>query len=660
MRIDKSKKATTAEKSVKRSSESTFAKHGGAKLSKWLIVGIVAGISILTFIAYSPALDNGFTNWDDPTYIIENPIIKDLSAANIKRIFSEVYFANYQPLQIFSYAIEYHFFGLDATGYHAVSIVMHIITTLLIGIFIYLLIGDVWLSAAASLIFGVHSIHVESVAWAAERKDLLYAMFLFASLIFYTTYIKSNFKLKWIVLAFLLFVLSVFSKTMAVSLVPMLILIDVLYKRKFDTKVIAEKIPFVILAIIMGLISVNVTKDTSDPYAQEAAPYPLMSRIYFASHNLLNYLAKSIIPFNQKTYYQYPVVGDMPVPVEYMVSLAVVVILAGLIIYSLKNTRWIFFGASFFTVAVALVLMLYTIGPTIFSERYTYVASAGLYALMAYGLLQLATTGIAGFKLHKNISLSIIAVCAILLIVKTRVQCEVWKDSLTFWTDVIKQDPKVPIAYNNRGNEYKSKNDFEKAIPDLKEAIRLKKDYLEPYIILGDIYRTQGKSQEAMENLNYALKLKPNSPQALVNRGIVHCVLGNIEEGKKDFDKAIEYKKEMYEAYSNRGNYYAIKRDYATAIQNYEQAIRINPDFQDAYLNLGKTYFELKQPDKSLNYLTQYVEHNGPNPEVYWMMALVYASQNDYGNAIAKAAEAKSKGHAINEAQLAQWGQMRR
>ncbi|MBK8845191.1 MAG: tetratricopeptide repeat protein [Bacteroidetes bacterium] len=659
MRIDKTKKNQPTEKAVKRSSESTFVKRGGHQLNKWLIIGIALGIGMFTLIAYYPCLDNGFTNWDDPTYIIENPIIKELSAANIKRIFSEVYFANYQPLQIVSYAIEYHFFGLNASGYHAVSLAMHIVITLLVGFFIYLLINDIWLSAAAALIFGVHSIHVESVAWAAERKDLLYALFLFSALIFYTKYVQSAFKLKWIVLAFLFFILSVFSKTMAVSLVPMLILIDILYKREFNARAIIEKIPFVVLAIIMGLISVNVTKDTTDPYAQESAPYPLMSRIYFASHNLLNYLVKSIVPINQKTYYQYPVVGNEAVPIEYMIAFAVVLILSGLIIYSLKFTRWIFFGVGFFTVAVALVLMLYTIGPTIFSERYTYVASAGLYALIAYGLMQLGTSGIAGFKLNKNISLGIICVCALLLIVKTRAQCEVWKDSITFWSDVIKQDSKVPIAYNNRGNEYKSKNDFEKAIPDLKEAIRLKKDYLEPYIILGDIYRTQGKSQEAMENLNYALKLKPNSPQALVNRGIVYCVLGNIEEGKKDFDKAIEYKKEMFEAYGNRGNYYAIKRDYPTAIQNYEQAIRINPDFQDAYLNLGKTYFELKQPEKSLNYLRQYLNRNGPNPEVYWMMALVYASQNDFANASAKAAEAKSKGFAVNDAQIAQWGQMK-
>ena len=152
----------------------------------------ICGILLLTFIVFFPSLNNGLTNWDDPRYLNDNPLIRKLSAENIRRIFTEVYFGNYQPLHIFSYAVEYHFYKLNPAGYHTTSVVMHLIVTFLVYRFILLLSGNSPIALISALLFGIHPLHVESVAWAAERKDLLYGMFFVGSLILYIRYIKSD------------------------------------------------------------------------------------------------------------------------------------------------------------------------------------------------------------------------------------------------------------------------------------------------------------------------------------------------------------------------------------------------------------------------------------------------------------------------------------
>src|SRR6185503_18481852 len=195
-------------------------------------------ILAVTFISFIPALNNALTNWDDPRYLTDNPLIKKLSFENIRRIFTEPYFGNYQPLHIFSYALEYQLYKLNPVGYHTTSVIMHLLVTALVFRFIFLLAENTTVAGIAALLFGIHPLHVESVAWAAERKDLLYAIFFLGSLIAYIKYIRSEQKIKYLIYALLFFILSIMSKTMAASLPPVIILLDYYFSRKLNAKVI--------------------------------------------------------------------------------------------------------------------------------------------------------------------------------------------------------------------------------------------------------------------------------------------------------------------------------------------------------------------------------------------------------------------------------------
>lgn len=624
----------------------------------WLALGVAL---IATFISFIGIVHNELTNWDDPTYITNNPLIKSLSGTNIKRIFSETYFANYQPIQILSYAIEYHFFGLKASGYHWVSLIQHLINTALVMWLAWSLSRNTWVSFITALFFGIHPMHVESVAWAAERKDLLYAMFLFASLIAYVKYIKSELSLKYLLLAFLLFVLSIFSKTMAVSLIPILFLTDWYLGRKFNVKALLEKIPFVALAFLMGYIATRNAVETGS--VDTDVFYSQTDRIVFGFNNLMMYVVKSIIPFKLSGYYQYPDLTGGGIPVSYYYSIAVILALGIAVFYSLKYTKHVLFAGGFFVAAIILVLQIFPVGPTLFSERYSYIPSFGLNFLIGIGMVNLMQFYGNNASI-KTLVYGITAVYSLWLIVYTRQRCEVWKDSISFWTDIINADLKVPVAFNNRGNEYKSMENFDLAIPDLNKAIELKPNYMEPHAILGDIYRQQAKYDLAMTNLNTAISIDPKSASALVNRGIVYAIIGKRDSARIDFDNAIKFKPEMFEAWGNRGNLNAMEQNREQAMNDYQHAIAINPDFKDAFRNMGLLSLELNKVDDAIGYFNQYIEIGSRetnrvlSPQIYFDLATAYARKSDFANAVNYAQQARLNGFAVNEAQVEQWRSM--
>lgn len=446
----------------------------------------IGAILLLTFIVFFPALNNALTNWDDPHYLNDNPLIRSLSAQNIKKIFTEVFFGNYQPLHIFSYAIEYHFYKLNPVGYHTTSVVMHLIVTFLVYRFVLLLSENNAIALITALLFGIHPLHVESVAWAAERKDLLYAMFFLGSLICYIRYIKEQQKLKFIFFAFFFFVLSIMSKAMASSLPPVLILVDYFYGRKFNTKIVIEKIPFFAIAGLFGFIAAHTASTTGQVSLHV---FNLFERILFANLNLLSYVAKLLIPVQLSSFYPYPHRIDGHLPYYCYVAPLVVIGLLVLIIRSAKKTKVILFGAGFFVACIFLVLQLFPVGPTIISERYSYLPSIGFFFVIAWFIQQ----AILKRPASKTAMYIVLGAYCLFLSVTTYARCDVWKDSITLWSNVLEQFPNVGVALNNRGNIYgKEKGDLDRAMADFNRSIQYDPTYENAYVNRGIVYCLRG------------------------------------------------------------------------------------------------------------------------------------------------------------------------
>jgi tetratricopeptide (TPR) repeat protein len=547
----------------------------------------LSGILLLTFIVFFPSLNNALTNWDDPHYLNDNPLIRKLTAENIKRIFTEVFFGNYQPLHIFSYAIEYHFYKLNPVGYHTTSVIMHLIVTALVYRFIFLLSGNSAIALISALLFGIHPLHVESVAWAAERKDLLYGMFFVGALIQYVRYIKSDGKYRLLLFSFLLFTLSIFSKAMAASLPPVLVLIDIYFSRKITTKLVLEKIPFFALAFLFGYISAHTASATGQVSLNV---FDLPERILIANFNLLAYVCKLIVPINLSSFYPYPARVDGHLAYYFYVAPFVVVGLLIAIIRSMKYNKVIFFGAGFFVVTIILVLQLFPVGPTIISERYSYLSSIGFFFVVAWAFDKFIKKKPA-MKTMMTIALG---AYSIFLSAATYARCDVWKDSITLWDNVLKQFPNVGVALNNRGNIYgKEKGDLDRAMADFNRSIEYDPTYENAYVNRGIVFCLRGNFDLAIKDFNQALLLKPDYFDARFNRGIALTQTGQVDKAIEDFTILEETNKEDERVYMSRGRALALIKKYPEAIVDLNRAIEINPEYPEAYYNRASTLFNM-------------------------------------------------------------------
>ncbi len=556
------------------------------RISNWMWL---SAILVLTFIVFFPALNNGLTNWDDTTYLTENPLIRELNSNNIKRIFTEIYFGNYQPLHIFSYAIEYHFYKLNPAGYHTTSVIMHLIVTILVFWFIRSLTENRIIALITTLLFGIHPLHVESVAWAAERKDLLYSIFFLASAIFYIKYIRSKEKAKYLLAAFLLFALSILSKAMASSLPPVLILLDIYFARRLSIKTVLEKIPFFALAIGLGL-KAAFTASTTGQVSLHV--FTLFERILIANFNLLAYVGKLILPINLSAFYPYPARVDGALPYYFYIAPFIVAALLVLIILSLKKTKNIFFGAGFFVACIILVLQLFPVGPTIMSERYSYLPSIGFFFVIAYFIHQLIDKKPA----VKTPVYSALAGYSLFLSVATYQRCDIWKDSMTLWTNVLQQFPHVGNALNNRGTVYgKEMGDLDRAMDDFNKSIQFEPNYENAYANRGIVYCLRGEFDLAINDFNKAIQLKPDYYDALVNRGITYIQTNQIDKAIADFNKLLITHKEDALLYMWRGHALTLLGKNNEGLADLNKSITLKPDNGETYFRRSNTLYNLKQ-----------------------------------------------------------------
>ncbi|MCX6269034.1 MAG: tetratricopeptide repeat protein [Bacteroidetes bacterium] len=550
----------------------------------------------IVFIAFFPILNNELTNWDDPDLIIDNMLIRDFSFEGIRKIFTTFYFGNFQPLHLLSYSVEYHFWQLNPAGYHAVSLVMFLITTALVYYFIYQISNKNKIVAIiATLLFAINAMRVESVAWASERKDMLYAMFYMASLIAYVKYIivlkepVKRLKIKYIVYAFLFFILAVFSKVMAVSIVGPMVMLDYFYARKFSMRLILEKIPYVIVSLIIGLAQIMAVASAGT--IDKSNLFSFTDRLLIVCRNLMFYFYKILIPVNLSAFNPYPSrAPGIPWPAEFFISLFFVLILLALLIWSFRKTRIIIFCTGFFVATLALVLQYVAIGPTMFNERYSLIPSVALSFALASGIFFL----VSRFPDYKNIFYGATGLYLVLMFYLTFTRCDVWQTSLTLWDDAINQFPHASIPLNGRGKYYgMDLGDRTKAIEDFTASIRYNPEYEDPYSNRGIVYCLNGKLDSAIIDFNTAIGLKKDNYKAIANRGIAYAQTNRPELALNDFDQCIRLKPEKYHIYLNRGICYIQLNKPEKALVDFNKGIEINPTNAEFYLRRSQAWYNL-------------------------------------------------------------------
>jgi Tfp pilus assembly protein PilF len=534
----------------------------------WPVVAALA----LTFFAYLPTWNAQFVNWDDNAYVLNNTTIHSLF--NFKQFFTVPVQGNYHPLTMFSLALNYAISGIQPWSYHALNLLLHLLNTYLVFKFALRLSREsVLIAFATALLFGIHPMHVESVAWVAERKDVLYGFFFLLGLISYLKYVDSQDR-KAYLLSLLWFVLSLASKPAAVIFPVVLFLLDTWRGRQINARSLLEKLPFLALSAFVGYLtlqgqtSANAT-DTNEVFA-------LGTRVLFFFYGFGLYLLKCIVPIDLVAFYPFPSTQES-LPIVYLVSPLLFAAVAWLCWVSRKKYPVVSFGFGFYLVNLLLVLQLLIVGHAVVAERYTYIPYIGLFFILGWFLN-------GWFKNKTSNGLAVVTGLGVLIMFACYRQVGVWKYSGTLWNNAVKKNPSY-IAYCLRGNVFFEKGQDKMALADYQSALNLKPDYVPCYDNRGSLYGRMGKIDLALADFNKALQLQPDYKLALLNRANAYMTAKQFDNAIHDYQEYLKRDPDNADAYNSIGICYQSMNKFEESLQPLNEAIRISPSSGLFYLN---------------------------------------------------------------------------
>jgi tetratricopeptide (TPR) repeat protein len=598
---------------------------------------IAALVSALTFAVYLPALRNEFVNWDDVMYVYGN--IRSLNWTFITWAFSDTSTAGlWHPLVWVSHALDYVLWGSNPFGSHLTNVLLHTVNTFFAVVLVLKLLedrqsgcaqgyGNTYFALIAAgvtgLLFGLHPIHVESVAWVAERKDLLCSLFFMLSILMYLSY-RSYKTYRFYLLSLAFFVFALASKPMAVTLPIVLLVLDWYpLKRRLSIKELAasavEKAPFMFLSLIVSIVTVAAQKTAGGMEFTQSVP--LSGRILAAFRSLMMYLWKIVMPVQLVPLYPYPEKISLLLPGYLFAVILVCGITAAVIIIAGKRPLWLGIWG-YFIITLLPVLGIIQVGGQVMADRFIYLPSLGpflLVGLMSAWIWKNADS----FKNYGQYIRLIILGAGVALVIflsySTVTQIKIWKNSFSLWDYVIEKEPiNNPMAYNSRGLAFFDKGEFDLAIKDYNSAIEQRPSAAEYYVNRGTAFCEKGDFIRSLADLDKAISLKPGEYMAYNNRGNVLYRKGDLEPALADFNAAIKLKPSESMAYNNRGNVFHQKGEIDRAIEDFNKAIILNPGYADAYYNRGVMFREKaqkvkEQGDKIIQDLKAFMKSLQPN-----------------------------------------------
>ena len=503
-------------------------------------------ILIATCLTYFPLFQNGFVNWDDDVYITQNPLIQSFKWTNISAWFSQPFLGLYQPFVLLSLALDYSINGPDPIIFHASNLLLHLINSLLVFWLIKNLFNSKQIAFVVAMLFGIHNMHVESVAWATERKNLLFVLFYLSSLNLYILFLAQK-KISLLYAVFVLFIAALLSKASAVSLPLILILTDYLIKRQISFKEnLQEKIPFFILSFIFGLLTLWFHQQFGSLNNTTGFSFPV--RMLIAGKAFLYYLVKLLIPTNLTTFNPMPEELSSGILIQSIISFAAIIFIGWIIYIFFKHNKQVIWAVGFFVFNIGLFLIPPGV-PVLASDRYIYPASIGFFILLAL----LINHFITKFPKSKSLLISFVCFYFVLISILTFRQVKTWENSFTLWNHVLDVHGKNSFALMQRGNAYKVEKDYELAITDYSDALKINPKFRRAYEQRGYIYSLQKNYSAAIYDFEKAVSLNPQSYIAWCSLGFIHRQTGEFEKSLQELNKALFINTVYFDARLNRG-----------------------------------------------------------------------------------------------------------
>ncbi len=618
-------------------------------------------LTVATILAYWRVNYSNFIFGDDPLYVTENSrIIHGVTLKTVCWFFTNFYANFWHPLTMISLMLDFQLFGLNPYGYHLTNLLFHTASTLLLFFVLHRMTKAPWKSAFVAALFAVHPLNVESVAWVAERKNVLSTFFWMLTMVAYGFYVEHP-RLKTYLITLVLFVMGLMSKPMLVTFPFVMLLLDCwplqrmrqrkrviktgvgLQKPRFWNKrafesgmhgpsqsividaatgehkhewgailpLIVEKIPFFALIPLFSVL-------TYIAEGEVVAHSSLSSKISNALVSYVFYIVKAIWPTNLAIFYPLPNLWPLwqtAGSALILCSITVIVILTA------KRLPCLAFGWLWFAGTLVPVIGIVQLGNIGRADRFTYVPLIGLFIMVAWGLPEL----LKGWRYRTEALVVSSALVLSSLSVVTWIQVGYWRDTFTLYNHALEVTRYNYPVYSGRGDAFAKQGNYRLAIEDYNKAIEINPDYAKAYNDRGLAYFKLGDYRQAISNYDTAIEIKPKSAEPYNNRGSAQYVLGDIRQAIADFDKAIEVNPEYEAAYNNRGVAYARLGNNRQAIWNYDKAIRIEPNRAITFNSRGAANAELGNYKKAILDFDRAIELCQENTVAYYSRGIAHA-----------------------------------
>lgn len=557
--------------------------------------GIVAALLWLATVGlFLPVRHFDFIDFDDDEYVTADQLTQSgFSLASFKHAWVDPVSDNWHPLTILSHELDCQLYGLDAGAHHVTNLLFHALNVVLVFLLFCRLTGAFWRSACVAALFGWHPLHVESVAWIAERKDVLSACFGLLGLLAYVRHARESgtpgagrawafVKSVPYWLALGCFFAGLLSKPVLVTWPFVLLLLDYWPLERFQPgcrwRLLAEKIPFFVLTVVISLTTYLVHKRTGDMKMLESLPFAL--RFENALIAYVRYLGKTIWPVDLAPFYPHP--GHWPMG-EVLLAGALLAGLTGWV--WVRRTRRPYLVTGWFWFAGTLVPMigLVQVGRDAIADRYTYLAHLGLFTMLVWGAAEAGKRWGPGRLVLAGLAAAVLLGCG----VATRQQLGYWQNSETLFRHALAVTPDNDVARNNLGTALLVNGQTNAAIEDFRQAIRLKADCVDAYYNLGQALRKAGDPDGSMANYRKAIQLRPAFYQAHYNLGTELSEQGQTNEAISELAEAIRYRLNDFEAHRRLGVLLAGRGQTNEAAGEFEAAIWLKPDDAEAHYDLG-------------------------------------------------------------------------
>jgi len=600
--------------------------------------GAIAIVLFLaTFAVYFQTRQFAFVNFDDPEYVSANAHVRGgLSAANIAWAFTSTESANWFPLTRLSYLLDGELFGSDSGWFHLTSVLIHALAALLLFAFLRRATGAIWSSAFVACVFALHPLHVESVAWVAERKDVLSALFWFLALWGYVRYAERPSAGRYALVA-AAFCLGLMAKPMIVTLPLLLMLLDLWplgRRQRF-----AEKLPLFGLAIAASIATFVVQEHSGA--VRELAVFPLGERIANALVSYIVYIWKTIWPSGLAVFYPYPA----QVPAWQAAAAAMALALALVTIAAIRQPKaraYLTVGWLWYLITLAPVIGIVQVGAQARADRYLYVPMIGLLLVLAWG----ARDAVQRWPRLRNFAAGLaILLCAACLLA-TWTQVGYWRNSQTLFAHAIEATGDNYLAQHNLGSALLSEPDrLEEAAAHLREAVRLTPGSVRARTDLGSALAKMGRLPDAIAEYQAALKLDPSAAILHHNLGSALSQSGRLVEAIAEYEQALridpgyeDARRDLAAAHYSRGVELAKSPGRATeAIGELEAALHIQPDYPEAHNNLGVILSQIPgRSVEALSHLRDAVRLRPNYAEARYNLALALAESGRVADAIAE------------------------